>query len=270
MAIKISTGLAKYLHATGSMKKCFTGGKIEIRSGAAPATADAAATGTLLYTIVNAAAVVKAKQKIRFTPVIGTATAGDWHITLNGISHKFTGDGSVTIAEVCTGLYNLIRAAQRTTAITTPPGTITIPDIDGLFTLTDNGTSLDIEAATAGVPFSYSSSVDGAGAGTATFGNAIVTADAYGLQFEDAADVTLGALEKLASQTWSGVVVADGTPGYFRLVTDGDAGGLSTTLARFQGNVSTVAGSDMTITHATVSIGETINVDSAAFRIPIT
>lgn len=270
MAIKISTGLAKYLHSTGSMKKCFTGGKLEIRSGAAPATADAAATGTLLYTIVNAAAVAKVKQKIRFTPTPGTANGGVWNIILNGHTFSFTDDGTPSVAEICTGLYNLIRAGIRTTAITTPAGAITIPDVDGLFVLTDNATSLDIEAATAGIPFDYSATVTGAGAGTGSWATAIQTADAYGLQFEDASAITLGELEKLSTQTWSGIAVADGTPGYFRLVTDADAGGLSTTLPRFQGTVSTVAGSDMVITHATVTTGETINVDSAKFRIPIT
>jgi len=270
MAIKISTGLAKYLHGSGSMKKCFTGGRIDVYSGAPPATADAAATGTLLYSIVNNAQIAKVKQKIRFTPVIGTATAGDWTITLNGIAFKFVGDGSVTIAEVCTGLYNLIRAGIRTTAITTPPGAITIPDVDGLFVLTDNGTSLDIEAATAGIPFSYASTVDGAGAGTATFGNSIIAADAYGLEFEALGDITAGEIEKLASQTWSGETVTDGTPGYYRLVTDPDNGSLSTSYPRLQGTVSTVAGSDMTISHGSVVAGETVTIDSAKFRLPIT
>ena len=33
MSIKVSTGLAKYLHGTGSLKKCFTGGLLKIYSG---------------------------------------------------------------------------------------------------------------------------------------------------------------------------------------------------------------------------------------------
>jgi len=220
------------------------------QTAAGVAASDLAVTGTLLCTVTASGASVKAKQKIRFTPVIGTATAGDWTITLNGVTFKFTGDGSVTIAEVCTGLYNLIRAGQRTTAITTPAGAITIPDIDGLFTLTDNATSLDIEAATAGISFDYSSAVSGSGAGTATFASSIVTADAYGLQFEAIADIATGILEKLATQEWKGTNAASGAATHWRLVLDGDTGALTSTEKRLQGLINT-ANSDINRTSGT-------------------
>lgn len=51
MAIKSSTGLAAHLMVTGSAKEAFDGGFIKVYSGAEPATADAAATGDLLWTI---------------------------------------------------------------------------------------------------------------------------------------------------------------------------------------------------------------------------
>ena len=263
MAIKISTGLAKYLHVTGSMKKCFTGGKLKIYSGAAPATADAAATGTLLYSLVNASGLSKVKQKITFTPVT-SGTTGTWTVILGGITYTFTDDGSPTPTEICNGLRALITAGMGG-AFTTPAGVIGIPDNASLYVLTGTATMI-VEAATAGVPFAYSSSATGAGN---SITEAITTADAYGLQFEAAGDVTSGSLEKLASQTWSGIVVSDGTPGYYRLVQDDDGGGSSTSEERFQGAVSTVAGSDMTITHASVVTGETIFVDSGVFRIPV-
>lgn len=51
MAIKTSTGLAAHLAVTGSMKEAFDLGFIKVYSGTEPATADAAVTGSLLWTI---------------------------------------------------------------------------------------------------------------------------------------------------------------------------------------------------------------------------
>lgn len=56
MALKLSTGLRGKLMDTGSLKSIFAAGLIKIYSGAAPADADAAATGTLLCTISLASA----------------------------------------------------------------------------------------------------------------------------------------------------------------------------------------------------------------------
>ena len=53
MAIKASTGLRDMLLSTGSLADALDLGFINIYSGAAPATADDAATGTLLCVISN-------------------------------------------------------------------------------------------------------------------------------------------------------------------------------------------------------------------------
>lgn len=49
--MKISTGLRNHLLVTGSLKSALDGGFIKIYSGAEPASADDAATGTLLCTV---------------------------------------------------------------------------------------------------------------------------------------------------------------------------------------------------------------------------
>lgn len=51
--MKISTGLRSKLLDTGSLKTILAGGLIKIYSGALPADADAAVTGTLLCTVSN-------------------------------------------------------------------------------------------------------------------------------------------------------------------------------------------------------------------------
>lgn len=213
---------------------------INIYSGSVPATADAAVTGTLLCTITNNGASVKAAQKIRFTPTIGTANGGIWTISLNGTSVSYTGTGAPeTPSEVCTGLYNAWRVASGAIAVTTPACTINNPDVYQNFTFTDNTGTLDIEAAVAGTYFDYSATVSGAGAGTGSWTTSVITADAYGLRFEAAGDVSGGILEKLATQTWKGTNVATGVASHFRLVLDGDTGTASTSECRWQGLVST-------------------------------
>jgi len=227
----------------------WNGTKCIFYSGTAPLTADAAATGTVLCTYINNAAVAKVAQKIRFTPVTA-GTTGTFSITLNGVQFTFTDDASPTVAEICTGLYRLIntgsgKAAKyftnSTDGVITVGGRMNVPAIYQKFTLTDNATSLDIEAATAGVAFDYSATATGAGNSITV---ATVNADAYGLQFEAIADIATGILEKLATQTWSGIATATGIATHFRIVQDSDGGLLSTTQKRIQGTVG-VTGADL-------------------------
>jgi len=270
MSLIQSTGHAKYVHGTGSIKECYTGGAIDVYGGPVPTTADAATTGaTKLYTITNDAKTAAAKQKITFTPTPGSANAADWNIILNGISFSFTDGGSPSATEICNGLRVIITAGMGGT-ITTSGGIIGIPKVASAFTLTGTDT-LIIESATAGVPFTYSASVTGAGAGSGSWSTAETVADAFGLQFEDAGDIASGKLTKLASQKWAGDAVADGNPSFFRLRRSGaDSSTLSTSSERLQGTVSTVPGADMLIRHATVYTDERQDCTAASFNIPLT
>lgn len=86
MAIQSSTGLAAHLMVTGSAKGALDGGFIKVYSGSAPATADAAATGDLLWTIsvdgdgtgltIDAVAVGRAMVKPTAAIWGGATTAG--------------------------------------------------------------------------------------------------------------------------------------------------------------------------------------------------
>lgn len=53
MTLKLSTGMRNLLAGQDGFSSIFDGGVIEVRTGAQPATADAAATGTLLGTITT-------------------------------------------------------------------------------------------------------------------------------------------------------------------------------------------------------------------------
>ena len=252
-----STGLRNAKMGSSCWREMFNRGcaVIKLYAGGIPADADAAVTGTLLTTITNDGASIKAKQKIRFTPTVGSANAGVWGLTLNGMLVSFTDDGSPTPAEICTGLYNAWRVASGLIAATTPACTINNPDVYQKFAFTDNTGTLDIEAATAGVAFDYAASITGAGAGTGSVATSTITADAFGLRFENAADVNSGILEKLTSQTWRGTNVAAGVKSHFRLALDGDTGAYSTSAIRHQGQIST-SGSQLNFKTLQSEIGD--------------
>lgn len=269
--ISLSTGLRNKLLASKNVRDIFNRGCAKLiyyGGAAAPADADQAATGNQLIVFTNASATVKVKQKVRFTPTPGTANAAQWSITLNGVKVSFTDDGSPTAAEICTGLYNAWRVASGLIAVTTPACTINDPSVYQKFTLTDNTGTLDIEAATAGVSFDYDTDVEGAGAGTGAWATAVQTADAYGLQFEAVADVASGILEKLSTQTWSGLGLVASNAVYWRLVLDADDGTLSTTQDRIQGSIAT-ANADITMTGTTlVVVGATYTIDTLPITLP--
>lgn len=144
MAIKFSTGARNKMLDTGSLKSIFALGFIKVYSGSAPATADAAVTGTLLCTVSNAS----------------------------------------------------------------------------------SGTGVNMAAA-----------------------------------------AVAGVIEKLSSETWSGVNAASGTAGYYRHVAVGDDGTLSTTQARSQGTIGT-AGADMNFSSTSLTSGATQTVDYFSYALP--
>jgi len=96
MTVRLSTALRTNLAGATGFAATFANGIIEIRTGAQPATADSAATGTLLGTVTLASG--------EFTP--GTAT--------NGLTFATAADGVVSKSGVWS--FNGINAPTATTA----------------------------------------------------------------------------------------------------------------------------------------------------------
>ena len=266
MALYVSTGARQSLLKGDSLRDMFNRGSAELKiySGAAPATADAAATGTLLVTITDTSVATGSKQKVYFTPTVDAGAGyNTYFITINGITCSFYDSGGSTVAQVVTGLVNVLNVANGG-AITTPAGTITIPQTSGNLTVVDSTTHVSVESTTLGESFDYSVSTTGTGSGTLT---ATVNTNDRGLRFEAAADVATGIIEKLASQTWSGVAGASGTSGYFRLSLYGDAQSLSTSAIRLQGTVNT-SNADLNMSKVNVVAGETHTIDTFQITAP--
>jgi hypothetical protein len=76
-----------------------------------------------------------------------------------------------------------------------------------------------------------------------------------------------GVLSKLGSQTWSGTVLANGTAGWFRLVSATDGGALSTTDCRYDGACAT-SGGEMTLGSLSLIAGAPFVIPSGTFTLP--
>lgn len=129
MTMKFSTGLRTALVGTGGgLSTIFANGIIEIYSGAQPASADAAVTGTLLGRVTLASGA--------FTP--GTATNGlTWAAAANGVASK-TGVWSFNgIADGTAGWFRFKGNGVDAGALST-----TLPRMDG--TIASSGGDLQI------------------------------------------------------------------------------------------------------------------------------
>jgi len=82
-----------------------------------------------------------------------------------------------------------------------------------------------------------------------------------GLEFEQ--DPTTGILEKLSTQVWTGVGLADGTAGYFRLlggISDAESADSAEAYFRLDGNIATSgANLNMSSTAVVTSAVQTIS-----------
>jgi hypothetical protein len=78
-----------------------------------------------------------------------------------------------------------------------------------------------------------------------------------------------GAIAKDAA-VWSGVAVATGTAGYFRIQRFNDDGSLDSSnldYPRLQGSVG-VSGTEMTLSNTTITSGATQTIDTATITMP--
>lgn len=261
MAVRLSTALVNKLMDTGSFKDIFANGVIDIWSGTQPATADAAATGTLLCTVSKSSGAWTQETKAQATITYsGTISGSISAVTVNsldilGATITPITDATTTAALVAAAINNNPKNLLFTA--TSALGVVTITAVNGLGTL-PNGW---VVAGTVGTITAAYTNVGSGGAATAGV-NA-----ANGITFGNAAT---GALSKATSETWSGNCVADGTAGWFRLRASGDAGtALDSGLVypRFDGSIAT-SGAQMNLGSLTLTNTAPFIIPVAAFTLP--
>ena len=82
-------------------------------------------------------------------------------------------------------------------------------------------------------------------------------------------DTTLtGVIAKISADVWSGVAVATGTAGWFRLYANAtDADAISTTLPRLDGSIAT-SGAQLNMSSTSITSGATITLDTFTITLP--
>lgn len=265
MALRFSKGLRNFLMEGGSWKRALAGGKILIYTGAQPAAADDAVSGTLLATITKSSgahtAEVLATGSVTIAGASGSidtiklAVGGGTAFDILGGSVAFDTDINVTATKVATQINhnpaNIFVTASTTGAsgvitFTTKPGTGTM--LNG-WVPSGTGTTL-----TVGTVVNISSGVTG-------------VAHANGLTYGDSA---AGVLVKNPLETWSGVAVATGTAGWFRhvaAVSDAGSSDSAELYIRMDGSIAT-SGADLNMSSTAIISGATQTLNSASFTFP--
>lgn len=124
-----------------------------------------------------------------------------------------------------------------------------------------------LKSILAGGSIKIYSGAEPATADAAVTGTLLCTITNGGSGINLAVSAASGIIQKLASETWSGTNAATGTAGYYRHVAAGDDGTLSTTQARIQGDISTVA-ADLNLSSTSLVSGAPQAIDYYSIALP--
>lgn len=252
MTIRLSTQLRNNIVGPKGVGATFANGCVEIRTGTQPASADSAATGTLVGTLTISSGA--------YTP----ETRASQTITLTGSA------GSIDTVNIgTTGPVNIIPlgSVPFTTDLTTTAEALRDAIIRaGLYHATSTGAVVTVIA-----PSGTGDAVNGLALSTTTTtmaatsgGNMAGGVDAVnGLQF--LAPVN-GVLAKKGVWSFNGLAV--GTAGWFRMKASAlDSGADSTTFARLDGSVA-VSGADMNLSNISITVNAPVTVDTLTITMP--
>lgn len=255
MVIRYSTALRNFLQGIGSFKDAFDNGVLLLYSGSQPASADYAATGTLLATISsNSGAVTSEVQATGSVTLTGGASGSVNTLTVNsldvlGAAVAFNTSLTQTAADVVTQINK--NPKNKTVVASSVGAIITLTAVPGFGTLANGWAVSETLTTITATNVNMGSGVAGVNA-------------ANGLVFSGT--VTAGTLVKDSTQTWSGVGTAGAgtgtTAGWFRLcgsVADAQALDSAGVFLRMDGSVAT-SGADMNVSSANI-------VQSATFTI---
>ncbi len=255
MTMRLSTGARNFLNKYGSIDRMLQQGRIEIYSGAQPATADAAVTGTLLCTITDNSATRTAEVVATGTVTLNSGAAGSVDaITVNGIAIlgtvvPFNTSLTQTAADVAAQIN---RFSGNVDYMATSSGAVIT-----IIALPGTGASPNGFVVASTVTTLTKTDANMAGGVNA----------ANGLKFDVS---TAGIMTKLASQTWSGTNATSGTAGWFRQYgSEADTGAAASTNRelRLDGAIAT-SGAEMNLTSTAFAVGATTTLASWSMAVP--
>ena len=267
MTLRFSPAFQNFIASQGSYKDAFDNGSIEIYSGAQPATADLAVTGTLLATITSSAGALTAETKATGVLTLSGTTSGSVDtLTLLGVeimgsATAYNTSLNQTATDVATKINRNPKNKLVVASTTGASAVITLTAHPGFGTLL-NSAALTITSTT--LTSAVTSTTFGSGTGGSVAG--INSANALQMDY----DAVAGVMTKSTAQTWSGTAVATGTAGWFRYKgTIADAGALdgAALYLRMDGSIA-VSGSDMSMTSTSVASGALQTLSTFSFTIP--
>lgn len=255
MSLRPSKALRNFMLEGGSAKHALSNCNIKLYSGAQPATAEAAPTGTLLCTYSLASgALTREVLSSGSVALTGGASGSVNTLTVNSIeimgsATSFITDLPTTAQAIVDKINNnpknylyLATRTSQTVVITAKPGQGTLPNGWTVASTVTTITKTDTNMASGVNP-------------------------ANGLTWGDSA---AGVLIKSATETWSGVAAAAGTAGWFRIEASvNDPGTLDSSelIIRVDGAVST-SGAELNLGTTVISAGATQTIDSFSLTFP--
>lgn len=255
MTLRLSTGLRNAALAIGSVKDILSNGCLYIYSGSQPASADAAATGSLLCTITSGSGSLTNEVLSSGTLTLTGGASGSINtLTVNSVAVidaavPFNSTLAQTAADLAAAINNSLSSPEYTATASGAVVTITAKRGTGT---TPNGYAVAATATTVTT------------SNTAFAGG---VASANGLRWGFSSG---GVLVKHPSQIWSGVASASGTAGWFRMVGSiADPGTLDTTESTFRmdGAIST-SGAQLNMSSTSITSGATQTISSFPITLP--
>lgn len=264
MAQLYSTGLVNLMTGGLSVRAILDNCVLRVLSGAAPASADAAETGTLLCVVTIGSGAVAVTDVPTcdnwYFSITPGATAGQHikvAISIDGVNvtydHTVTGNATLEGSE--TKIAQVVAQALRRS-----PAPIDAIGVSG------PSASTGWVAVCPSVRGLKMTMVNGAGDKAIYPVQVLVGARPNTLQF---GPPLAGLISKVATDTWTGVNLATGVAGYFRLCLPDDSFALDSVYqyARVQGSIGT-SGADMNLDSVQFVLGATTTISGFSIQEP--
>lgn len=253
MSLMLSTALRAFMWNGGSASRALTGGVLKIYSGSQPASADHAATGTLLVTLTD-----NKGAHTNEVAASGTVTITGSDVS-SGTVTSLTVDGVELLwANVTASGRAALASALHTHLCYSLVNTDFVASYDGNYEVTLTckpgcGTTYNAAAIVCTVTTLGATEVDFSG-GVASVNGLKVGQTLYNGSI-------YGMLGKYATQTWAGDAVATGDAGWFRFCGPfADAGGDDTNFEflRLDGSIG-LSGANMIVDDTSISTSEEVS-----------
>jgi hypothetical protein len=263
--MKFSSGFVTNLCRSGGYWNNLANGALKLYSGAEPATADVAATGTLLATLTLSGGTWTPEVQAEYAGTITGASGTITNLKIGGLeilgsTITFTTDVTTTAALIATKINDhsttpqfVARSSAGVVYVKCPPTSGTAYAAIQMVSSVSGG-DVAFTIASSGLP-------------NGSNGTTLGVAAANGLNFQFPAVAGVFTKETTVWQDTS--ADASGTVGYARLTLDGtdDFGSTGSTYRRVQYSVGT-SGADITSSVLTTTAGAPVILNTFTFTVP--